>query len=255
MMKIHQYLAFVLVGALGAVAAQADTIDFSSLSHGDIVNTQFTGVEISVVNVGGGPDLGVIFDSTLLGTADSDLEDPWTGGNLASTTVLGNILIIQEHGVDIGGVISTTPDDEGSRAAGSIHFDFDHAIDSFGFDLIDVEGPAEIGNDSGYFATFFDMNGAELARVGFGDFVDAGSAFFDSTVAYGNNSANRISPITATALGIGAFGSVEINLGGSAAVDNITYTTVVPLPSAFSLGSGCSVGWAAYLAGENDDWR
>jgi len=191
-----------------------------------------------------GPDLGVIFDSNDFSEPeDRDLQGPsWSGGgNLAidaDNTVLDKLLIIQEDGFDDGGVISTDPDDEGSRPAGSIYFDFNTAIDSFGFDLVDVEGPTEFGHDSGYSAAFFDMNGVELARVGFGDFITNGDPFFDSTVGFGDNSANRISPITAAALGVNPFSRVEINLGGSAAVDNITYTVAVPLPSAAFAGFG-----------------
>lgn len=206
-------------------------IDFNSLQHGEIVNNQYTtsGLTISAVNIGGGPDLAVAFDSTATGTRDSDLEDPWDKGNLVGST-LGNILIIQENSTGISDGIADLPDDEGSRPAGSIFFDFDETVISFGFDLIDVEGPEEYGTDAGYFATFFN-NGAELARVGFGAL--AGSTQSAGVVEFGNNSANRIDMITAASLGIAGFDKVEVNFGGSAALDNITFD--VPEPTGLAL--------------------
>jgi len=101
---------------------------------------------------------------------------------------------------------------------------------SVGFDLIDVEGPSEFGRNSGFVATFF-MGGDELARVGFDQFINENSMFYDPTVEYGNNKANRISPITVDALSsftgtsITTFDKVEINLGGSSAIDNIDVST------------------------------
>ena len=101
---------------------------------------------------------------------------------------------------------------------------------SVGFDLIDVEGPSEFGSNSGFVATFF-MSGSELARVGFAQFINEKSLFFDPTVEYGNNKVNRISPIsveslsTFTGASITAFDKVEFNLGGSSAIDNIDVST------------------------------
>ena len=166
-------------------------------------------------------------------------------------------LIIQEAGVGVDnnddGVIdgnnnnqndNVGPDDEGRRPAGSIIFDFENPITEIGFDLLDIEGPDEFANDSGYVAAFF-QNGAEVARVGFDEFVTAnGNPFFDGSVEFGNNSANRIDPITVVDLSqiagntITDFDRVEINLGGSGAVDNLvykSYTQQQSIPEATSL--------------------
>ena len=217
------------------------TLDFESSMHGEIVSGQFSvshGVTISAKNVGGGPDLAVAFDSHKTSTADPDLEDPWTfmgnTGNIPADTFLGKLLIIAENKNDGNGDnLIDSPDDEGTRPAGSIFFDFDYPLAAIGFDLIDVEGPTEYGTNRGYFATFF-MGPAELARVGFGDLINNSSPFFDLTIKYGNNLANRISPISASALSIAAFDRVEINFGGSAAIDNLTWTPV-PEPSSLAL--------------------
>jgi len=244
MQASHTLTAAALAAAALASApalAGSQTIDFESYVHGRILNTQEAGVTISAVNRGGGPDLAVVFDSRMRQTRDPDLEGPngsngsWAGGgNLAPNAILGNMLIVQENSVGIADGVADRPDDEGSRPAGSIMFDFDKAITSFGFDLIDVEGPSEFGQDSGYFATFF--GALSQVRVSFAEFITPGTLFHDPSVAYGNNSANRIKPITAQSLGLDSFWRVEINFGGSAAIDNVQYTAV-PTPGAFA-GAG-----------------
>ena len=218
------------------IQAEALVLDFDDLPQGDIVSLQFlktNGVSISANNFGNGPGLAIIFDSLNPTGGDNDLAGPpWEGGNLASgNTVLGKILIIAENDVDMDGDgLIDLPDDEGNRPAGSIYFDFEDPMCSVGFDLIDVEGPSEFGSNSGFVATFF-MGGTELARVGFDQFINENSMFYDSTVEYGNNKANRISPITVDALSsftgtsITAFDKVEFNLGGSSAIDNIDVST------------------------------
>jgi len=218
------------------------TLDFNTLpgggaiEHGRIINSQYfasDGVTISGVNRGGGPDLVVAFDTSKTGTRDRDLEDPFTGGNIPSNTFLGNVLIIQENNWGSSDGVVNYPDDEGTRPAGSIFFDFDDPITEISFDLLDVEGPDEFGDSAGYVASFFDGSGVELARVGFGEFITSSSLFYDSTVEYGNNSANRIQPITAANLSeltgdvIENFSRVEINFGGSAAIDNLVYTSFI----------------------------
>ena len=119
------------------------------------------------------------------------------------------------------------PDDEGSRPAGSIYFSFDYMITSFGFDLIDVEGPDEYGNDSGFFAAFYDGDNL-VETVRFRDFVDTTSPFYNEDIEFGNNSANRIAPITAAELGLNSFDRVEINMGGSGAVTGVQFTPYTP---------------------------
>ena len=152
---------------------------------------------------------------------------------------MGNILIIQENSNGIIDGIADLPDDEGSRAAGSITLSFDRALDFFGFDLVDVEGPSEYGANSGYFATFF-MNGSEVNRVGFGDLINSASPYYDSTIEFGDNYINRISPITVGQNGIQSFDEVVINFGGSAGIDNIVFeytppNNPVPEPATISL--------------------
>lgn len=232
MVSRSSYAALVLgaCALLMPLGVGALTVNFDGLEHGRLVNTQYSvshGLTISAVNTGGGPDLAVAFDTELTGTRDPDLEDPWSGGNLPINTNLGNILIIQENNVGTGDGIADRPDDEGSRPAGSIFLEFSGALDYFGFDLIDVEGPSEYGNDRGYYATFF-QNGSVVNQIGFGDLINPSSAYYQSGVEFGNNYINRIDPIIGGENGIGVFDSVEMNFGGSAGIDNLVFGYTPP---------------------------
>jgi len=233
--RILIYSALIPIFAFSFHNSSALVLDFDNLEVGEIVSNQYdviTGVTISAKNMGGGPGIAIVFDSLNPTGGDSDLASPWSGGNLVfSQSILEKILIIAENDIDAdkNGLIDF-PDDEGSRPAGSIYFDFDSPICSVGFDLVDVEGPSEYGNNSGFVATFF-MNNELLAKVGFHEFINSNSMFYDSSIEYGNNKANRISPISVEDLtlfsgkNISAFDRVEINLGGSSAIDNIDVTT------------------------------
>jgi len=236
-----RHLLCLLATCVAAGTASAGTLTFEGLSHGSVVSTvgneggiaadvNFTlptGLQsIQGINTSGsGPNLAVAYDSNLGFTGeDPDLQAPWSGGNLPIGTNLGFLAIIQENSTGCGDSICDLPDDEGQRpaqGAGQLILTFDRAMDSIGFDLIDVEGPAEIGVDAGYVATLF-MNGTEQVRVGFDQFLDGGA--FDRDAVYGDNTINRIAPLTIAELGVGPFDEVRFNFGGSAAIDNISWT-------------------------------
>ena len=257
-MRLPCTLALVAVCSSFAVSAHADsnTITFNSLQHGEVINTQFVashGVTVRARNVGGGPNLAVAFDSERVNTRDSDLQGPpWSAGNLAGNVQadLGRLVIIQENSCDRNNDgFMDYPDDEGSRPAGWLKFDFDTPTSCFGFDLVDIDGCWEYGCGRGYVAFYLD--GVELDRVGWGEFVNSSSPFYDPTIRYGDNSANRIQPITAAQLdGVTHFDRVKINMGGSGGVDNIRWCTdggepepddVIPEPLTF-VGVLLSVG-------------
>ncbi|MEM7366707.1 MAG: PEP-CTERM sorting domain-containing protein, partial [Pseudomonadota bacterium] len=218
----------VLIYASASVATPL-TFDDNGFVHGSVVNSQINGVTISANNVGGGPNLAVAFDSTETGTRDSDLEDAWSGGNIDSNEVLGMLLIIQENSVDNNGDgIMDNPDDEGSRPAGSLIFDFDMSILEIGFDLVDIE---DVDNEPGKVVT------VRTADNQIGELTFEDLAMMDSTIQFGDNSANRISLLSAVDFGLAedsVFNSVEFELGGSGALDNIVYTAV-PEPSVLAL--------------------
>ena len=221
-------LVALLFAASGTAAPIVLTFDDVGLVHGSIVDSQYGGVTISAVNVGGGPDLAVSFDSDLLGTRDTDLEFGmgWTAGNIPSDERLGNLLIIQENPNGcLPDRVCDAPDDEGSRPAGTLIFDFDVAVTSFGFDLVDVES---LGAEGGSI-TFFD--GGSSTTIAMTTFL--------AGFTLGNNSANRIDPFTVAALpGISQITRVELTLGGSAGVDNVSFEPVPEPSTAALLGLG-----------------
>jgi hypothetical protein len=214
-------------------AAQAGVITFEDLDHGEIVTgvtVDGVSVGISALNPNRDHDLAIVFDSLRENTSDPDLEFPWARGNLAPSVLLGNLLIIAENDVDgDGDGLIDDPDDEGSRPAGSITLEFDTGVSAFGMDLIDVEGGiAENGSVQ------FLVNGGVVGELGFADFADPLSTVYDSTVAFGNNSANRLSPVAATAFGVTDVDEIRVHLGGSGAIDNLVFTAV-PAPGAAAM--------------------
>ncbi len=217
-----------------ALAAGADTITFEGFAHGEILTDQIAGVDFSATNIGDGPDLSIIFDSRETGTADGDLEDPFTGGNLPSDTLLGNLLIIAENShLNSEGVVSS-PDDEGSRPAGTLHIRFDEAIVAFGLDLVDVESSV---SEAGALV-FFDTNGNSATRT------FSAIAVRDPSIDWGDNSANRVIPFTIKELGLDAIIGVDVQMGGSGAIDNLTDGNRIPEPATAILASLAVVGLA-----------
>lgn len=210
------------------------------------------GIKVSATNTRMPNDIGyaIIYDSNKDG-ADPDLQRPWKHrnkvGNIDKDEDLRNLLILAENVDDLtptDGVVDS-PDDEGGRPAGSITFEFATAITQIGFDLIDIEGNAELLNNRGFVAAIY-SNGDQVGSVGFGDFIDEDSPFFDSTVRYGNNTANRIKPILASQFGnVSSFNKVVFDFGGSGAIDNLNWTSLpspndpstspVPAPPAYAL--------------------
>lgn len=222
----------LICGFAGIATAAPITLSFDDIGlvHGSVVGNQYTtfGVTISGLNNGGGPDLAVAFDSSLSGTRDADLEfgGGWAGGNLDPQTELGNMLILQENDTNCGSGICSAPDDEGSRPAGTLSFVFDSAITSFGFTLIDIEG-TNFGQENGS-VTFRD--GTNSLTIMMMDFLT------QSPFELGDNTANIVAfDVFASALsgaGITQFDTVEINLGGSGAIDDVTF---VPEPTTAAL--------------------
>ena len=226
-------LSLTLLVPLNSAAVVIDLdFDFDSngnaISHGEVITTQYNddGVTVSAFNPNRGFDLAMAFDSTETGTADPDLEDAWSGGNIPSTTVLGNLLILAEN--DVGG----PPDDEGSRPAGELTFDFfELDMVSIGFDLVDIEGTGpndEPGGVDLYLDTML------VGSFEFMDLITMGSSVFDPTIAFGDNTANRIAPIHISTLGGSAFDQLVFRMGGSGAVDNLTLVSV-PEPASLAL--------------------
>jgi len=231
---------FVSVRAPSAAAA---LIGFDEHPHGRVIDTQYHaehGLRIEGHNWRGGPDYALSFDTRLTGTADPDLEDPFDAGNL-SLANLGSALIIAENMVDANGdSLIDSPDDQSTRvgqgAAGQFVFRFDAMQTWFGFDLIDIDGPSELTSVVGYVS--FMRWGVEKARVSLADLTNLSSTHYDPTIAFGDNSANRVSPFTAAELGMTGFNGVAIAVA-SGAVDNVTFGTgdSIPEPAALALAA------------------
>ncbi|HED53387.1 MAG TPA: hypothetical protein ENJ00_04210 [Phycisphaerales bacterium] len=223
---------WIAVG-VGAAGAEPITTTFESLVHGEIITNQFAdvGLQISAVNFQLPGAMPIAFDSQMLGTSDPDLQGPsWATGNLAPDTVLGKVIIVPENMVDADGDgIVDDPDDEGSRPAGEIVLTFDDVMTGFGFDVLDVEGVVQEMSSVEFF--LFDTS---VASISFNEFTDPNSEYYDPTIVFGDNSANRISPITVNSggpLGAGqgsGFNKVVLHLGGSSAYDNFV---IIPTPS------------------------
>ncbi len=214
-----------LLVLLGAQSASAALLDFEGFAAGTIIDDEYSalGVTISVTNVGGGPDLGVIFDTANPTGGDDDLAGPFMPAPGSGLDILdpGNVLIIQEND-DCDGLTCTEPDDEGSRAAGSIYIDFGGLVTLESIDFFDIQ-MSEAGPGEENRITLFDANGIAL-----------GLDFF--TPDTGGD--NRWDQVLFNVSGVSA---VQINMGGSGAIDNIAYSPV-PVPAAFVLFAGALAG-------------
>jgi len=204
----------------------ADVINFDNLATGTIVDDEYsTVVSISVNNKrAGAPDLGVVFDTTNYTGGDSDLAGPFDSNNdaLADGFEAFNVLIIQENsaGCDIVIGICDEPDDEGSRPAGTFFFTFEKLVTLESIDFFDVE-TTENGETENNAIKLFDAANNEILP---GEFYtpDTGGDNMWDQVFFGVDGVKRI----------------ELNMGGSGAIDNIRFT-VVPIPAAAWLfGSG-----------------
>ena len=227
-------MAFLITPGL---VSAAEIVTFAGFSHGQIVDTDFAAQGIISITADnfrvGGPDLAVVFNSANGSSSDPDLVAPWSGGNLPSTTPLGNILIIQENSTGCGDDICDDPDDEGTRLAGEFDILFSTAVDLFGFDLIDVESTLDPSIGEQGSIHFYDG-----ATVGILDWTDLLTR--DGTISFGDNTANRVLPLTPSEVSaltgqtLTQFDRVVIQMGGSGGVDNITFTPI-PEPSSFVL--------------------
>jgi len=183
-------------------------------------------------------------------------DSKWAGGNMQYYN-LGNALIIQEHvdGDDVSqghldrvqglgnpGNWEFAPDDDAD--GGFITFEFESAMNGFGFTFADLDC-SEVYSTN---ITFFDTTG-ESVQVSFaefingGDFSNRGSANTSGTVVWGDNTANRIDTITVAELNqvmgtsLSNFSSVSFNLSGSGGITHINYCySAVPEASTVMAG-------------------
>ena len=212
-----------LVCFLSPLANASTVINFDDLATGTIVDSEYASlVSISIDNLGGGPDLGVVFDSLNPTGGDTDLGGPFNTNNpdLPNGFIANNVLIIQENSAGCTTLTCATPDDEGSRPAGTFFFDFTNLVTLESIDFFDVE-TAENGTTPNNVIRLFDAADNEILP----------GTFYTPDTG-GDNMWDRL------AFDVDGVKRIELNLGGSGAIDNIT-VTVVPVPPAMWLfGSG-----------------
>jgi hypothetical protein len=224
---------FVALSSLATFAAMTESasgaafhINFDEKPTGRIITNQYEashGVTFSGDNYRPtGPDTLLIFKSDRTNTPDLDLEYPWPAGNLVGTH-LDKILIIAEdlRDFDSNGLIDH-PDDEAD--GGSMHLRFNQPMESFGFDLIDVELNPALDSIE------FLFNGNSLKTISFDQFVNPASPYYDPTIVWADRSANRIQPLTIQKLGIRSFDAVTFRLPECAAIDNLTFSNQQNIP-------------------------
>ena len=223
---MNRLATVLLTTAAGSTALAGTTIvDLDGLSDDSFV-TSVDGVNIGVVNPNpGGEQIARVWNYTsrpqlLVGGH----QTPFTVGNAADASPLKGLFVLGDNPSLV----------EGSRPNVDFIFTFDAPVSDFEFTIVDVEGSEEFDTDSGF---SYDVisNGEVLGAVSFGDLVDPDSDAFDSSVAFGNGSANQFT-LTAADFGAASFDSVELSLGGSATVNSLSYTTAVPTPGAAVAG-------------------
>lgn len=220
------FKSVLVMSALWVSTSNAAVLDFESFVNGQVIDTEYQPlVTISAENLSSGPDLAVVFDSTLTGTRDPDLEGAFNSDNLALEDRFnpGNILIVQENSVGCGSGICSLPDDEGSRPGGIITFDFAQAITLESIDFFDVEG-AETANNA---IRLFDSAGDELLVGTFFTPNTGGDNLWDQVV-----------------FNVTGISKIEVNFGGSGALDNLVYSvSEVPVPAAAFLFAPALLGF------------
>jgi len=203
-----------------AVDAAAMTIDVDDKVHGETI-TSLGLVSVQVTNQGGGPNRALAFDTTLSGTADPDLEDPWAVGNLVGSD-FGRAIIIAENEIDENsdGLVDS-PDDE--AGGGILSLVFSMPVVAFELDLLDID-LGEVGGTLSFW-----QGGAQVASFTFLDLMAR-----DASVVFGDNSANRIRAfIAGDEIPAAFFDRVDVAFPNSGAIDNLV--AEVPEPAGIAL--------------------
>jgi hypothetical protein len=144
--------ALSLIGALiltPTVQGSPVVLDFDTdgaagtIVRGAITDDEYAslGVKVNAINLSGGPNLAVAFDSSNPMEGDWDFWAPFLSNNpaLSNDYWLGNILIIQENSSGCRDTSCTSPDDEGSRPAGNFEFEFEMPVNLISLDFLDIE--------------------------------------------------------------------------------------------------------------------
>ncbi len=223
-----RHLTFAVCGlTVSASASAATVVDLSGLADGTPLTNQVAGLTFSADNLY--PDAGDFVKVWNLSghpnTVNTGQNGPFLIGN--NTGIAGNGLVrAGKPGQDF----------EKRRPAGSVFMDFADPVSSFSMTIIDVEGPEEFKTSAHYFLAF-SSGGIEVQRIRFAELITAGSNWYDSSIVFGNRSANELGSFNASQFGVESFDRVEVQLGGSSVIAGVTYEAV-PTPTALVAGLG-----------------
>lgn len=174
---------------------------------------------ITVDNLANGPDLGSILDTNDSKNGYSKLQAPWASGNIKDDPS-GYVFIIARDANDVDqDLILDRPRPELGDPSGIIQITFDSPIYEFGWDIFNLDNKSELQRSS---ITFYDAKGNSVV-VPFKAFTDANSVFYDSTLAFAVDSANRIQPITIVDLKLTEISSLEFNITGEVGLANFNW--------------------------------
>ena len=236
-------------------SAQAATItlDFEAAVDGEVVsdgtssNPAYTGISITALNTGGGPDRAVAYDSEGAIGRDSDLEEnrfstKFTNAGDGSTgnTGFGNVLIVQENNWGCSTGICSHADDE--AGGGALRFAFDDVHQVKSFDYFDIDGIPDQQAETIIVKLFTAQN------FDWSDSVNGTDVFMvDGVLSRGGDNTYRTHVLTETQFVYG----IEFIFSSSGAIDNlvletVTNTSEVPAPASLPV-MALSVAALAYM--------
>ena len=210
----------------GTASATVIVLDFDDKDAGQIVDGQINPfVSLSTT---GGTGSSIVFDTRNPTGGDEDLAlitNVTPGmGNLSPG---GNVLIIAENLIDadMNGLVDV-PDDNAS--GGTFTFDFAQDVTFFGFNGIDfTDGRGFLQVD------LFDSLGASLLST---RIDDIGGFSVDIIAEVGDNAFFGLFANVFGENGIAGVSQAQITLGGSGAIDSLTFhVNEVPIPAALPL--------------------
>jgi hypothetical protein len=212
----------VALGVSSAASAAMITFDDANgFTHGDDLTTMTdlavagSGVTYNVGVTGPNDNSALVFDTSLTGTPDPDLEDPFDDPGTGATETLspGNILIIGNN----NGAVDDDPD------GGTITFTFSEEVSFVSFRLFDTGDSGSDGID----VTIEDSGGSTT------DFLNVGAGLGDNE-------------FTEFSFGPTQGQIASFTFDGSGGIDNLNFTEV-PVPATLSLmGAGLlATGFAA----------